>query len=101
MEGKNDWSGQRFCNNRFVSTVRKMNMKPYLPAKIEKWKIHGLDVEQQRYWIQDKPKEAQTCGGNIWMEKNGRRSKKTRLKGISETRNKVVLSQPHNNLRRE
>ncbi len=31
-----------FCNNKFVGKVRKMKIKPHI-AKIEKWKIFGLD----------------------------------------------------------
>lgn len=71
-----------FCNNKFVGAVRKMKIKPHI-AKIEKWKIFGLDgrtLKSVGYAIsQKKRKLVEEIFG--WKKTVGG-SRKTKLKGL-------------------
>jgi len=80
-----------FCNNKFVSAVRKMGIKPHI-AKIEKWKILGLDGRTLRsigYEIsQRKRKLVEEIFG--WKKTVGG-ARKTRLKGVSRNQEQSCL----------
>jgi len=75
-----------FCNNKFVGALRKAKIKPHI-AKIEKWKIHGLDGRILRsigYSIsQMKRKLIEEIFG--WKKTIGG-YRKTRLKGIEKNK---------------
>jgi len=70
-----------FCNNKFVGAVKRMKIKPHI-AKIEKWKIFGLDGRTLRsigYAIsQKKRKLVEEIFG--WKKTVGG-FRKTKLKG--------------------
>ncbi len=71
-----------FCNNKFVGSVRKMKIKPHI-AKIEKWKIFGLDGRTLRsigYAISQKKRKLVEEGFGWKKTIGGRR--KTKLIGI-------------------
>jgi hypothetical protein len=71
-----------FCNNKFVGEIRKMKIKPHI-AKIEKWKIFGLDGRTLRsisYAISQKNRKlVEEIFG--WKKTVGG-ARKTKLKGV-------------------
>lgn len=89
-----------FCNNKFVGALRKMNIKPHI-AKIEKWKIFGLDGRTLRsigYRVsQRKRKLVEEIFG--WKKTVGG-ARKTRLKGISRNQEQsCIVAAAYNLLR--
>jgi len=87
-----------FCNNKFVGEIRKMNMKPHI-AKIEKWKIFGLDgrtIRSVGYRIsQIKRKLVEEIFG--WKKEIGR-FRKTRLKGTAKNKEQSCITAAAYNL---
>ena len=89
-----------FCNNKFVGKVRKMEIKPHI-AKIEKWKIFGLDGRTLRsigYAIsQKKRKLVEEIFG--WKKTVGG-ARKTKLKGVSRNQEQSsIVSAAYNLVR--
>jgi transposase len=89
-----------FCNNKFVRVVKKMKIKPHI-AKIEKWKIFGLDGRTIRsigYAIsQKKRKLVEEIFG--WKKTVGGQ-RKTRLKGIERNQEQSsIVSAAYNLIR--
>lgn len=80
-----------FCNNKFVGALRKIKIKPHI-AKIEKWKILGLDgrtLKSIGYKIsQKKRKLVEEIFG--WKKTVGG-ARKTRLKGIDRNQEQSCM----------
>jgi len=89
-----------YCNKQFVSAVRAMKIKPHI-AKIENWKIPGLDGRTIRsigYAIsQKKRKLVEEIFG--WKKTVGG-SRKTRLKGIRKNQEQSCITSAAYNLLR-